>query len=180
MFPSPDWKELGSDCSPLLLQSGHKPTGFSHCFHIVFTFSQCFYRFVRGFSHSFHIVFTFSQCFHTFTMYSHFHIVFIFPPCFHIFFTFSHWYHIVFTFTRCFHILTLFSYFFTFLHCFQLGFQVPAQEKFKDDLTVVLGVHDRTIVVTPDTPASERYQLNDPVAQIPHHIHFSNAWITWQ
>ena len=28
-----------------------------------------------------------------------------------------------------------------------------------------INVHERTIVVTPDTPASERYQINDPVAQ---------------
>ena len=85
-FLPPDWKQLGSDCSSLLLQPRHKSTGFLQCFQTDFTSFNCF----------------------------------------------------------------------------------NTKEKFKDDLTVVLGIHDRTIVVTPDTPPSERCQQNNQCFFWPH------------
>merc|ERR1712172_111986 len=60
----------------------------------------------------------------------------------------------------------------TAAHCF-FNQDTNQQEKFKDDLTVVLGVHDRTIVVTPDTPASERKVLK--ISEIVIHPDYDQA-----
>jgi len=60
----------------------------------------------------------------------------------------------------------------TAAHCF-FNQDTNQQEKFKDDLTVVLGVHDRTIVVTPDTPLSERKVLK--ISEIVIHPDYNQA-----
>jgi len=60
----------------------------------------------------------------------------------------------------------------TAAHCF-FNQDTNQQEKFKDDLTVVLGVHDRTIVVTPDTPASERKVLK--ISELVIHPDYNQA-----
>jgi secreted trypsin-like serine protease len=60
----------------------------------------------------------------------------------------------------------------TAAHCF-FNPDSNQQDKFKDDLTVVLGVHDRTIVVTPDTPLSERKVLK--ISEIVLHPDYNQA-----
>jgi len=59
----------------------------------------------------------------------------------------------------------------TAAHCF--FDDTNQQNKFKDDLTVVLGVHDRTIVVTPDTPLSERKVMK--ISEIVLHPDYNQA-----
>jgi len=60
----------------------------------------------------------------------------------------------------------------TAAHCF-FNPDTNQQDKFKDDLTVVLGVHDRTIVATPDTPLSERKVLK--ISEIVLHPDYNQA-----
>jgi len=60
----------------------------------------------------------------------------------------------------------------TAAHCF-FNPETNEQDKFKDDLTVVLGVHDRTIVVTPDSPLSERKVLK--ISEIVLHPDYNQA-----
>jgi len=60
----------------------------------------------------------------------------------------------------------------TAAHCF-FNPDTNQQDKFKDDLTVVLGIHDRTIVVTPDTPLSERKVLK--ISEIVLHPDYNQA-----